>query len=64
MLVSAHAGLRLLHSGAGEKREGLRIQHPRRARVQDGPFCPTAGRGRTGHPQRADEGKFDGGIFF
>lgn len=56
--VSAGAGLWLLHSGAGEEREGLRVQHPRRAGIQDGPVCPAPGRGGTGHPQRAHEGRF------
>ena len=64
MLVSARAGLRLLHGGAGEKRERLRLQHPRRAGVQDGPVRPTAGGGRAGHPQREDEGRFDDVISF
>lgn len=63
-LVSAHTGLWLLHGRAGEKCEGLRFQHPRRAGVQDGPVCAATGGGRTSHPQREDEGEPDCVIAF
>lgn len=37
------AGLRLFHSGAGEEREGLRLQHQRREGVQNGLVCAPSG---------------------
>lgn len=51
-------GLRLFHSGAGEEREGLRLQHQRRQGVQDGPVRAPSGRGRPRYPQREDEGQY------
>lgn len=57
MFVPAGSGLQLLHGGAGEEREGLRFQHPRRPGVQDGSVRPEAGGRRAGRPQREDEGR-------